>query len=114
LNESNWLNEGFSTLTEHLLGYGGSHYVMDEFSRLPQTPLTMWGLGNNRNAEYGAAMLFMIYLYDRFGLEAVQEILADTDNGLQSINNMLQARNKAPVDVIFADWVLANLLRENS
>src|SRR5690606_24209252 len=77
------------------------------------TSLTLWGLGENRAAEYGAPMLFMIYLHDRFGLDAIQEFALDTDNGFHSINKMLQARNEAPADVIFADCVLANLLRED-
>ena len=111
-NEYNWLNEGLATFTEYLPGLNHSQLVLDAFAQAPETSLNMWGLGTNRPAEYGAPTLFMIYLYDRFGLDAVQEIARDTDNGLQSVNNMLQSRNESPVDVIFADWVLANLLRE--
>ncbi len=113
-NEDNWLNEGFSTFTENQLGLENSNFLLNSFITQPQTSLTMWGLGTNRQAEYGAAMLFMIYLNDRFGLEAVQQIASDPDNGLQSVDNMLQSRNQPSVDVIFADWVLANLLRREN
>lgn len=113
-NEDNWLNEGLANLTEYLPGLDSSIFLMNSFAQTPETALTMWGLGNNRSAEYGSSLMFMIYLHDRFGLEAVQEIASDSDNGLQSIDNMLQNRDEASVDVIFADWVLANLLREQN
>lgn len=113
-NETNWLNEGLATFTEYRLGLDTSTNLLNAFALHPQTSLTMWGLGENRQAEYGSAMMFMLYLQDRFGLQAVQQIAADSDNGLQSVDNMLRERNQASVDVIFADWVLANLLRQNS
>lgn len=112
-NESSWLNEGLATLTEYLPSLDPSLFIMNAFAQAPDTSLRMWGLGNNRAAEYGAPLMFMIYLHDRFGLEAVQQIASDSDNGLQSIDNMLQSRGETSVDVIFADWVLANLLREH-
>ncbi|GAB5494667.1 MAG: immune inhibitor A [Phototrophicaceae bacterium] len=113
-NEDNWLNEGLATFTEYQLGLDASLYLLDAFAQAPQTSLTMWGLGENRQAEYGSAMMFMLYLNDRFGLEMVQQVASDRDNGLYSINNILQANNHAPVDIIFADWVLANVLRQDS
>ena len=111
-NEYNWLNEGIATLTEYIPGLDDSKSVLDAFAQAPETSLSMWGTGSNRQAEYGSATMFMIYLYDRFGLEAVQQIARDTDNGLHSIDNMLNSRAAESVNVIFADWVLANLLRE--
>lgn len=113
-NETNWLNEGLATFTEYRLGLDNSTNLLNAFIANPQTSLTMWGLGENRQAEYGSAMMFMLYLQDRFGLEAVQQIAADSDNSLQSVDNMLRERNQAGADVIFADWVLANLLRQDS
>jgi hypothetical protein len=112
-NELTWMNEGFSTLTEHLLGFGTANPKMFEFAFLPQTQLNALGLGDNRLAEYGAAMLFMIYLYDRFGMEFIHSLSADPNSGLIAVNKTLQAFDAPSVDVIFADWVLANFLRQN-
>lgn len=111
-NEDNWLNEGFSNLTEHLLGFDGADFVLESFFDNPHTSLTHWGLGTNISAEYGAGAAFLIYLHDRYGLDAVQVIASDTANSLQSVDNTLLARGEASVDIIFADWVLANLLRD--
>ncbi len=114
INEDNWLNEGLASFTENQLGLADPVYLANAFVAQPQTSLTMWGLGANRQAEYGSAMMFMLYLNDRFGLEAVQQVASDGENGLHSVDNMLQDRNQSSVDVIFADWVLANLLRQNA
>lgn len=112
LNESSWMDEGFASFTEFAAGFGQSGDLLDAFARYPETSLTMWNQGSNRFADYGASLLFIIYLHDRFGRDAIQEIANNSDNGLGSIDTMLNARNEAPADVIFADWVLANLLRD--
>lgn len=113
-NELSWMNEGFSTLTEHLLDFGTANTLANDFIESPQTQLNAWGLGDNRLAEYGAAMLFMIYLHDRFGMDFIQRLSLDSDSGLVAVNNTLQAFDEAPVDIIFADWVLANFLQQNN
>ncbi|MEL6403552.1 MAG: hypothetical protein AAFN11_00180 [Chloroflexota bacterium] len=111
-NEDSWLDEGLATLTELLLGYDGGTFVLDRFANAPETSLTQWGTGNDSNADYGASMLFMLYLHDRFGLPLVQAIASDTQNDLRSIDNNLFLVNAPPVDSVIADWVLANLLRD--
>lgn len=113
-NETSWMNEGFSTLTEHLLGFDTANILMYDFMSAPQTQLNAWGLGDNRVAEYGAAMLFMIYLHDRFGMEFIQTLSLDSESGLIAVNNTLQAFDEPHVDIIFADWVLANFLQQNN
>ncbi|MEL6525884.1 MAG: hypothetical protein AAFQ07_09260, partial [Chloroflexota bacterium] len=111
-NEDSWLDEGLATLTELLLGYDGGTFVLDRFANAPETSLTQWGTSNDSNADYGASMLFMLYLHDRFGLPVVQAIASDTQNDLRSIDNNLFLVNAPPVDSVIADWVLANLLRD--
>lgn len=111
LNEHSWLNEGLSSVTEHLLGYTGSNFVLDSFMAAPDTPLTAWGITPDINADYGASMAFMIYLHDRFGLSLLQGIARDPLNGLSSVDAGLFAANAPVADVVVADWVLANLLQ---
>jgi immune inhibitor A len=109
-NEDVWLAEGFATLTEHLLGYGSSDYLLIAFTELPSTQLNSWGLTINRNPSYGATMLYNIYLYDRFGPETMQNLVNNDQNGFASISET----TSTDADLIFADWVLANFLRQSS
>lgn len=106
-NEAVWLNEGFSTFTQlHL--YDDLSYI-SQFQSRPQTQLNTWG-DTDTIPHYGAAKLFITYFYDRFGLEALQQLSADPGTGLDAFDTVLRERGAAEVDSFFADWVLANLL----
>ncbi|MGJ3238624.1 MAG: hypothetical protein ACFE0Q_07965 [Anaerolineae bacterium] len=112
-NEANWLNEGFSMLTEYLLGLENQDYLLNTFANAPQTALTSWGLSDNITADYGASLAFMLYLHERFGIERLQALARHPTNGLASIDTVYEQEDSS-VDVIFADWVLANLLRQET
>lgn len=113
-NEINWLDEGFSSFTEHVLGYGAADFKIFAFAGLPSTSLNSFGHSNNFAAEYGASALFTIYLYDRFGMEFLQTLSGDSDSGMIAVNNTLETFDAPPVDIVFADWVLANYLQQEN
>jgi immune inhibitor A len=108
-NEDVWLAEGFATLTEHLLGYGSEDGLMRSFASLPATQLNSWGLTDNLHSNYGATMMYNVYLHNRFGLERMQALVNNPRNGFASVSETMGVE----ADVIFADWVLANYLRQN-
>jgi hypothetical protein len=106
-NEDTWMNEGFSTFTELLL-YGTRDFE-SSFLAQPQTQLNTWAeVTGNRLPNYGAAKLFITYFYERFGLEALQQLSADPHTGLEAVDAVLRARGQGDVDSLFADWVVAN------
>lgn len=109
--EAAWLDEGFSMLTEHVLGYTDNHWALNEFAQRPHTQLNRWGIADQRSAEYGAGLFFLLYLHDRFGMAVVQAISAHPADGLDAVDATLRERENRAVDDVFADWVLANLLR---
>ncbi len=111
-NEDAWLNEGFSTFTEGYLGYEAAGRYPNEFLREPDTQLTVFGVAPNRLAEYGAGYLFVNYLYDRFGLEAVQALSNNPLNGMFGVDEVTQAFGNVSSDEFFADWVVANLVQD--
>lgn len=114
-NEDTWLNEAFSSFTELYLGYNTTTGISTAFFNNPGTQLNAFGLsGTNRSANYGAGLIFMTYFYERFGLEAVQTLSADTTNGLNAVDNVLREFGEPGVNVFFADWILANLIRDQS
>ena len=115
-NEEGWLNEGFSELAAFLNGYdpGGFDYV---FALNPDLQLNDWP--NNSDAttpHYGASFLFLTYFLDRFGEDATKAMVAEPDNGLDSIDKILAATNARDAssgdvltaDDVFADWVITN------
>jgi immune inhibitor A len=108
-NEDIWLAEGFATFTEHLLGYGSSDNLLTAFTGMPSTQLNAWGLSPNLYPNYGATMLYNIYLNDRFGLEIMQSLVSNPHNGFAAVTEA----TGTDADLIFADWVLANFLRQN-
>ncbi len=119
-NETALLNEGFADLAFLLNGYsvGGADYAYISDTDLQ---LTDWGSGDNR-PHYGANFLFVTYFLDRFGEDTTKALIHNQLNGLESIDDTLQALNiidKATGKVItandfFMDWVVTNYLLDGS
>ncbi len=112
-NEDTWLNEGFSTFTELYLGYDSANWLAGAFLPYPQTQLNTFGETNSARAvNYGAGFMFVTYLYERYGLEAIQQLNQSPVDGLFSIDEVLREMGEPGADDFFADWVLANLLQQ--
>ncbi len=114
-NERRWLNEGLSQLAEHLNGFDPGAIGIANVSRFLAAPdhyLSGW-LFDDRDVarNYGAAYLFLVYLYEQFGLEFVNAVATSQLDGLASVQAALAGLEGTPdVDAVFADWMLANLL----
>lgn len=113
-NERRWFNEGLSQLAEHLNGFA-PRYVgsgnLDQFLANPDHRLDGWDFGPQVGGYYGAAYLFMVYLYERFGLEFIRDLAANDYDGLASLERTLADHGYAAgVDGVFADWIVANAL----
>lgn len=117
-NESTWLNEGFSMLAEFINGNhpGGFDRLYIQNTDLQ---LTDWGTNIGQNGpHYGATMLFTLYFYDRFGEEVTQALVADQNNGLESIDWVLSELDiqdpltdqTMTAEDVFADWAVTNIL----
>lgn len=121
-NESTWLNEGFSMLSELINGYdiGGHDY---SYLRNTDVQLTDWGDEVGSNAPYyGASFLFTAYFLDRFGEDVTKALVAHPENGMQSIDLVLSEMNITdPLteeiitsEDVFADWAVTNQLMDPS
>ncbi len=115
-NETSWMNEGFSELAAFLNGYdvGGFDYA---FAQNPDMQLTYWP-EDNTTPHYGASFLFLDYFLSRFGEQSTQKVVADPENGMVSINSVLQEIGAQDVlsgepmtaNTFFRDWTLTNYL----
>lgn len=114
-NEERWLNEGLSQLAEHLAGFHPRYISgenMRDFLRNPDHHLNGWTFtGYDMGRYYGAAYLWTVYLYERFGLDFIRHMASHPHDGLAGIQHALvETGAAASVDEVFADWILANYL----
>jgi hypothetical protein len=114
-NEMRWFNEGLSQLAEHLNGFdpiyiGGEN--LRDFLRQPDLALNNWSFEiSDMGRYYGAGYLFLVYLYERFGLDFIQQVVLCEYDGLAGVQHTLDEMNLGlTVDEVFRDWTLANYL----
>ncbi len=122
LNETSWINEGFSEVAAFLNGYdpGGFDqlYIAD-----PDLQLNDWP--NDQDAtspHYGAGFLYLTYFLDRFGEDATKALVKDPANGFDSVDNVMREINATdPItgqlinaDDFFMDWAVTNYLLDSS
>ncbi len=119
-NEQSWMNEGFSVLSEMLNGFdvGGADWA---YSVDPDIPLTYWP-SPVESRHYGQSFLFLAYFLDRFGEEATRTLVAETGNGLDSIDRVLNSLGASDpssgksltADDVYADWSVTATLNDPS
>jgi immune inhibitor A len=118
-NEDTWVNEGFSEMIEHLLGYqmGGFDYL---YSRNTDIPLLRWPSEVGSAGEhYGQAFLFMTYLYNRLGTDFIRSLAAHPANGINAIDEVLAelkisdatTGERLSADDIVLDWAISLALQ---
>ena len=114
-NESTWMNEGLSELSTYLNGYDAGGFDL-LFMLNPDRQLTYWPDDPNAtSASYGASFLFMDYFYSRFGENLTKQLVANNENGLESIDLVLaEAGLPENADDLFQDWVITNYLHDGS
>jgi immune inhibitor A len=114
-NEDRWFNEGLSQLVEHLNGFEPGligDYNVSAFLKEPDHHLSGWTSDMyDMGSYYGASYLFMVYLYERFGLDFIRQVANSEYNGLASVQAVLTEMGlNMTVDDVFANWILANEL----
>ena len=121
-SEATWLNEGLSELAATVAGYqAGSIY---HYLRRPDASLVNWPdeLGQDVGLNYGAAALFIHYLREHYApTGGLQDLLAIERDGIAAVDEFLSRRSAtnaagqpASFHTVFADWMVANLLDEDS
>jgi len=106
--EETWVQEGASEYVAKASGYpvGFAGFYLDQ----PGTQLTAWPEEPSETlAHYGGAYLFMRYLSQRFGPEAVVSLLTSPARGIAGVEAWLRAQS-APsgFEDVFADWAVSN------
>src|SRR5579875_1868469 len=113
-HDNAWLNEGMSMMAEYF-----NHYAPeaepDSFVSLPTVQLDGWSeiTSNDILSHYGAAYLYLAYLYDRFGSGLIRSIVADRQyTDFAAIDDALKQHHIAESSrQLFQQWVVANTLK---
>ena len=118
-DEDIWINEGCSVfVASFLCGYEVERpWLVEAFENDPQVSLVYWASGvSSPLANYGAAYLWITYLYEHYGgIPTISSLIAEPDNGIKGINDVLSARGYSQdFDDVFSDWKIANFLDDTS
>ncbi len=123
--ESVWVDEGLAMLSEYLMGYGPSEFYYSKdssgsFGQHPEVSLTHWDYYDQKKrvlANYGAAFLFMLYLYERYGgNETLSALIKNPQVSGRGIEAALQSRGYTNVSFqeVFRNWTITNYLNSYS
>jgi immune inhibitor A len=113
-NEDTWLNEGMSELAQQLAGLSGTDWV-SAYLFDPGIQLTAWPPEGDTSPYYGGSFLMTEYLYERFGVDFITDLVRDPRNGLASLDEALaDAGYEGDVDDVLDDWSVALVLDDPS
>ena len=112
--EETWINEGLSELAVTIAGFG--HRPITGFTERHAKSLVHWPLNGALSAYYGGSGLFMNYMAEHYSTEGtLMGLISEESNGIEGINNYFRDGNfNTTFDKVFQDWVIANLLDEDS
>ncbi len=97
--EESWINEGMSTFSEYLGGYGHDASSINFYLDHPENSLVYWddhysaATGPETIADYGQVYLFTLYMNDKLGQEFIRDLALNEKQGIDSVNEVLNAYN---------------------
>lgn len=112
-SDDTFMNEGCSLFAEMLCGYGADWPKINSYLATPDNSLTEWSDhgGINILADYGAALLFAIYLNDHYGESFLGTFVQSGLPGIYGLNYFLGLE---PFETSFLEvyhnWRIANLI----
>ncbi|WP_226037052.1 choice-of-anchor J domain-containing protein [Aquibacillus saliphilus] len=116
-DETTWLNEGMSTFSEYLGGYGHDAGSINFLLDHPENSLVNWDehvgaeTGPETIADYGLVYLFTLYNYEQFGQEFIRQVATSELNGIDSYNAAYQSFGiKEDFQSVYEKFVTALLI----
>ncbi|MBT2692258.1 choice-of-anchor J domain-containing protein [Bacillus sp. ISL-55] len=93
--EETWINEGMSTFSEYLGGYGHDDRSINFYLDHPENSLVNWDdhrsatTGPETIADYGQVYLFTLYMNDKYGKEFIRDLATSDVVGIDGVNQTL-------------------------
>lgn len=118
-NEKLWLEEGLAVFAENLAGFKSGYisYLQDSnqngyFLHAYDHSLTYF---SQSLESYGQSFLFVQYLYQRFGLNFIRNIVQTNMSGLNAIKYQIeQLHTNITFDQVYSDWMITNLVNDQT
>jgi len=110
VTEDSWLNEGLSMFAEDVCGFGAvsdkstdsAAFILDYLNAPELISLTVW---TQNNAQYGASLLFVRYLWEKYGGNAlITRLMTGNNPGAQ---NCADAAGET-FNQLFVRWAYMN------
>jgi hypothetical protein len=110
-NESTWVNEGLSQVSQRINGYNDA-FTHNNFLFDSQIQLNSWSDDFRQSySNYGASYLYLLYIKERFGENAISLISHNPREGMIGVDEALKG-NGTTADDVFSDWIVANYLND--
>ncbi|MHA1860031.1 MAG: peptidase M6 [Candidatus Asgardarchaeia archaeon] len=116
-DDDTFMNEGCSMYAEVLCGYPIDWNAINSYLYTPDNSLVDWGDQGDINilADYGAALLWTVYLSDHYGgADFIRYFVQSGVPGIEGINLALAHFGYSETfDDVFRDWRIANLIHSD-
>jgi len=112
-DEELWVDEGCADFSEFLNGYGHPDSHVRDTADYPENSLVVWGDQGDLEilSDYGHAYLWTLYLYENFGGDFLQAMVANPANGISGINSTLDAFSiQQDFGELYHEWAVALLI----
>ncbi|MCE7741321.1 MAG: hypothetical protein GOP50_02580 [Candidatus Heimdallarchaeota archaeon] len=123
VNERWWLDEGCAEYAKFLSGYDVSDnltaFARDYFAHYPDDSLLYWNYmsegGRDVRIDYGSAYTFIFYLAEKYGINAIKNLVSQTSVGAGSIEDALSTVG-VTIDFndLFLNWATALYVDDTS
>jgi hypothetical protein len=107
-----WMAEGMAQVAERIAGFDQVIADDDYLSNLA-IPLNDWNILQLDDRHYGGSYLFLTYLFERFGGEAMVGLTRSSYTGMSAVADLARS-NGTDLDTLVGDWVAAIALDDAS
>lgn len=107
-NEVSWISESMAEVAMVICGYYTDKPKVSAYLGYTNQPLV-----KESHADYGACLLWGVYLFDRFGGSFLFSLMKEGAHGIEGFECALRTANiEKNFQEIFGDWVAANYLND--
>jgi hypothetical protein len=118
-----WLDEGCAEFSKFLNGYDTTNnltsFASSYFANNPDDSLLYWNYnedgGKNVRIDYGGAYMFVFYMAEKYGNDAIKDMVASTSVGPVSVENALQGLGHSiDFNDLYLNWITALYVDDTS
>ena len=112
-----WIDEGLAEFSAYLDGYALdtnlTEFARDYFQSNPEDSLLYWNYydydnDENVRSDYGGAYMFIFYFAEKYGSDAVRNLIAETAGGPLSVETTLDALGHSiDFNDLYLNWITA-------